>query len=54
MTKVLITPRGFAKNGLEYVAEMEKAGIEVHYNDTGHRQSSSSLLPGDVTALLSV
>lgn len=35
MTKVLITPRGFAKNGLEYVAEMEKVGIEVHYNDTG-------------------
>lgn len=35
MTKVLITPRGFAKNGMEYIRKMEAAGIEVHYNNTG-------------------
>lgn len=33
--KVLITPRGFASYGLEYVEKMREAGLEVHYNDTG-------------------
>lgn len=33
--KVLITPRGFAKYGLDEVARMEKLGLTVDYNDTG-------------------
>ncbi|MBO0458885.1 phosphoglycerate dehydrogenase [Enterococcus hulanensis] len=33
--KVLITPRGFASYGLDQVEKMRKAGLEVHYNDTG-------------------
>lgn len=33
--KVLITPRGFQKAGLHEVERMRKAGLEVHYNDTG-------------------
>ncbi|MGM0167958.1 D-3-phosphoglycerate dehydrogenase/2-oxoglutarate reductase [Enterococcus sp. AZ135] len=33
--KVLITPRGFAAYGLDYVEKMQAAGLEVHYNDTG-------------------
>ena len=33
--KVLITPRGFANYGLDEVEKMRKAGLEVHYNDTG-------------------
>ncbi|GCF95454.1 2-hydroxyacid dehydrogenase [Enterococcus florum] len=33
--KVLITPRGFAAYGLDYVEKMKKAGLEIHYNDTG-------------------
>lgn len=33
--KVLITPRGFANYGLDEVEKMKKAGLEVHYNDTG-------------------
>lgn len=32
---VLITPRGFAAYGLEYVEKMRAAGLTVHYNDTG-------------------
>lgn len=33
--KVLITPRGFATYGLNYVEKMKQSGLEVHYNDTG-------------------
>lgn len=33
--KVLITPRGFASYGLDQVEKMRKAGLEVHYNNTG-------------------
>ena len=35
MFKVLITPRGFANNGLNQVAKMKAAGLTVDYNDTG-------------------
>lgn len=33
--KVVVTPRGFAKCGLENVRIMEDAGLDVSYNDTG-------------------
>lgn len=33
--KIVITPRGFAKCGIDNVEIMEKAGYEVIYNDTG-------------------
>lgn len=33
--KVLITPRGFANYGLDEVEKMRKAGLDVHYNNTG-------------------
>lgn len=33
--KVVITPRGYAKYGLDEVEKMRKAGLKVHYNDTG-------------------
>lgn len=33
--KIVITPRGFAKCGVENAKIMEKAGFEVSYNDTG-------------------
>lgn len=33
--KIVITPRGFAKCGLENAKIMEAAGFEVAYNDTG-------------------
>ena len=46
MTKVLITPRGFAKNGLEYVAEMEKVGIEVDEHEFHCRGEFKSLHKG--------
>lgn len=35
LKKIVITPRGFAKCGLENAKIMEKAGFEVAYNDTG-------------------
>lgn len=37
--KVVITPRGFARFGLDEIARMEEAGHEVHYNDTGEAYS---------------
>lgn len=33
--KIVITPRGFAKCGVENAKIMEDAGFEVHYNSTG-------------------
>jgi len=33
--KIVVTPRGFAKCGLENAKIMEAAGFEVVYNDTG-------------------
>lgn len=33
--KIVITPRGFAKCGVENAKIMENAGFEVNYNDTG-------------------
>lgn len=33
--KILITPRGFANVGEEYVKKLEDAGFEVDYNTTG-------------------
>lgn len=44
MTKVLITPRGFAKYGLAQVEEMKKLGFEVHYNDTGLQYTPEQFL----------
>lgn len=35
MKKIVVTPRGFAKCGIENAKIMEKAGFEVAYNDTG-------------------
>lgn len=35
LKKIVITPRGFAKCGLENAKIMEEAGFEVSYNDTG-------------------
>ena len=35
MKKVVITPRGFAKCGLDNVALFQEAGISLVYNDTG-------------------
>ncbi len=34
--KIVVTPRGFAKCGLDNVKIMEEAGFCVEYNDTGH------------------
>ena len=33
--KVVVTPRGFAKCGLDNVKIMNEAGLSVEYNDTG-------------------
>lgn len=33
--KIVVTPRGFAKCGVENAARMEAAGFDVAYNDTG-------------------
>lgn len=35
MGKILITPRGYAKYGEEYKKQLEAAGYEVDWNDTG-------------------
>ncbi|WP_334333097.1 phosphoglycerate dehydrogenase [Companilactobacillus sp. HBUAS59544] len=42
--KVLITPRGFANNGMKFIKEMEKKGLEVNYNDTGLSYSAEHFL----------
>ena len=42
--KVLITPRGFAKCGLEEVERMRKLGVDVDYNDTGKPYSAETFL----------
>lgn len=42
--KVLITPRGFAKYGLDEVQKMKDAGIEVQYNDTGMAYTQEEFL----------
>ena len=34
--KIVVTPRGFAKCGLDNVKIMEEAGFCVEYNDTGN------------------
>ena len=33
--KITITPRGFTKNGMEYIRLLQEKGYEVDYNDTG-------------------
>ena len=33
--KILVTPRAFAKSGMNQIEEMRKAGWEVHVNETG-------------------
>lgn len=35
MRKIVITPRGFANYGKEYIRQMESRGFLVDYNDTG-------------------
>ncbi|MCP9356902.1 phosphoglycerate dehydrogenase [Liquorilactobacillus satsumensis] len=42
--KVLITPRGFANNGLDQIRRMEDKGLSVDYNDTGLQYSSQTFL----------
>ena len=34
--KIVVTPRGFAKCGLDNVKIIEDAGFSVEYNDTGN------------------
>lgn len=48
MAKVVITPRGFAKCGLDNVALFEAAGIDLVYNDTGLSYTKEQFY--DVTA----
>ena len=52
--KVLITPRGFANYGLDEVEKMRKAGLEVHYNDTGlaYTHEEFKELAKDVDAII--
>ena len=35
MRKIVITPRGFANDGKDYIQLMERSGFSVDYNDTG-------------------
>lgn len=42
--KVVITPRGFARYGLQEITKMEKEGFEVDYNDTGKQYSHEEFL----------
>lgn len=35
MRKIVITPRGFAKYGQDYIAQLEREGFTVDYNNTG-------------------
>lgn len=42
--KVLITPRGFAKCGLDQVERMHALGLDVDYNDTGLAYSAETFL----------
>ena len=42
--KVFITPRGFATYGLDQVARMREAGLEVDYNDTGKAYTAEQFL----------
>ncbi len=42
--KVLITPRGFAKYGLNEVKMMEEKGLQVHYNSTGNAYTPETFL----------
>ena len=42
--KVVITPRGFAKCGLDEVERMRALGVDVDYNDTGKPYSAETFL----------
>lgn len=42
--KLVITPRGFANNGLDQVVKMKSAGLTVDYNDTGLPYSPETFL----------
>lgn len=42
--KILITPRGFANNGLKEIKRMEDLGLSVDYNDTGLPYSAETFL----------
>lgn len=42
--KIVITPRGFAKFGLEYAQIMNNQGFDVDYNDTGLQYDRQTLL----------
>ena len=44
MKKILITPRGFSKYGLDIIECMKNEGFEVHYNDTGVAYTSEEFL----------
>lgn len=39
MAKILITPRAFAKSGLQEIEKLKACGYEVHFNDTGKSYS---------------
>lgn len=54
MKRLLITPRGFSKVGLEEIELLKKNGIDVHYNDTGKPYSSSEFkkLARDVDGMI--
>lgn len=42
--KILVTPRAFAKNGMDQIEEMRKAGWDVHVNDTGESYSHEEFI----------
>lgn len=54
MKKLLITPRGFSKVGLEEIDLLKQRGIDVHYNDTGEPYSYSEFkkLAKDVDGMI--
>ena len=43
MRKIVITPRGFANYGKDYIQRMERSGFRVDYNDTGKAYTVSQL-----------
>lgn len=52
--KVLVTPRGFAKYGLDQVKRMKSIGLDVHYNATGKAYTNEEFkeLAKDVDAVI--
>lgn len=52
--KILITPRGFAKYGLEEIEEMKSQGLSVEYNNTGMAYTKEEFLEKarDVDAII--